>query len=112
MITQVQTLPQVDLEEFDVIALEEKLASDYEKPQSPYIEPDYEIDSEADWCGTLYRVWKNRCLIGTFHQKQGKWISNPYYRNHKYLRLDESLSRTWKSNELAIRYIISSFEGC
>ena len=53
MMTQVQTLPQGLLEEFDVIALEEKLVADYEKAQKPYVEAGYEIDSETDWCGTL-----------------------------------------------------------
>ena len=59
MMTQIQTKSQVELEEFDVIALEEKLASNYEKAQKPYVQSDYEIDSETDWCGTLYRVWRN-----------------------------------------------------
>ena len=111
MMTQVQTPPQANLEEFDVIQLEEQLASDYEKAQKPYFEEDYEIDCETDWCGTLYRVWKNLQLLGTFRQKQGKWISHPYYRNGEYLRLDEDLSRNWRSNQLAIQHIISSFEG-
>ena len=109
MMTQIQTKSQDLLEEFDVIALEEKLAEDYEKAQQAYVELNYEIDSETDWCGTLYRVWKNRCLLGTFYQKRGNWFANPYFKNGKYLRLDEDLSRTWKSNELAIRHIISSF---
>ncbi len=109
--TQLKTRHQENLEEFDVIALEEKLASDYEKAQSPYIELDYEIDSETDWCGTLYRVWRYAQLLGTFRQKQGKWLAIPYYKNGQYLRLDEDLSRTLRSNELAIRHIIFSFKG-
>ena len=111
MMTQIQTLLQDRLEEIDVIALEEKLAADYEKAQKPYIEPNYEIDSETDWSGTLYRVWKHTQLLGTFYQKQGQWLSNPYYENGKYLRLDKDLSRTFRSNELAIRHIISGFQG-
>ena len=110
--TQLKTRPQVNLEEFDVIALEEKLASDSEKAQKPYIQANYEIDSETDWCGTLYRVWRYAQLLGTFSQKQGKWLAIPYYKNGQYLRLDEDLSRTWRSNQLAIQHIISSFEGC
>ncbi len=35
MMTQVQNKAQVELEEFNVIALEEKLAADYEKAQKP-----------------------------------------------------------------------------
>ncbi len=112
MMTQTLTQSQGLLEEFDVIELEEKLAADHEKVQKPYIEPHYEIDSETDWCGTLYRVWRYTQLLGTFRQKQGQWLAIPYYKNGKYLRLDKDLSRTWRSNELAIRHIISSFEGC
>ena len=96
--TQALTQSQGLLEEFDVIELEEKLAADYEKTQYPYVEPDYEIDTDTDWCGTLYRVWKNLQLLGTFYQKQGQWLAIPYYKNGKYLRLDEDLSRTWRSN--------------
>ena len=114
MIAQIQTKPQVDLTEFDALTFELKHTSDYEKAQRPYIESDYEIDSDSDWCGSLYRVWKtsNSCLLGTFYQKQGKWISEPHYQNGKYLSLGRLLSETWRSNELAIRHIISSFEGC
>ena len=103
---------QAASDDFDSLALELKHASDYEKAQRPYIESDYEIDSDLDWCGSLYRVWKDSCLLGTFYQKRGKWICEPHYQNGKYLSLGRSLSRTWRSNELAIRHIISSFEGC
>ena len=111
--TQIQAQLQDRLEEFDVIGLENQLAADYEKAQRPYIESDYEIDSDSDWCGSLYRVWKtsNSCLLGTFYQKQGKWISEPHYQNRKYLSLGRSLSRSWRSNEQAIRYIVNCFEG-
>lgn len=110
--TQTKAKTQGSLEEFDVIALEERIATDYDKAQKPYFEANYEIDSQKDWCGTLYRVWKNTQLLGTFYQKRGKWISNPYYKNGKYLRLDKDISRTFRSNQLAIKHIISSFEGC
>ncbi|MGK7938307.1 MAG: hypothetical protein AB4206_21285 [Xenococcaceae cyanobacterium] len=96
---------------FDALAFEINLAKDYEKSQRPYVESDYEIDSDLDWCGSLYRVWKkDNQLLGTFYQKQGKWFSNPHYQNGKYQYL--SRSQTFRSNELAIRHIISSFEGC
>lgn len=112
MIAQIQTKPQVDLTEFDALTFELRHASDHEKVQQAYIESDYEIDSDSDWCGSLYRVWKNQQLLGTFYQKQGKWISEPHYQNGKYLSLGRSLSETWRSNELALRHIISCFEGC
>ena len=111
-------MPQQRLElleaasDFDVILLEEKLASSYEKSQNLYFETSYEIDSDEDDCfSSLYRIWDRRVLIGTFYQKQGKWLANPYYKNHQYLRLDYSLSRIFRSNELAIGYIISCYEG-
>ncbi len=111
-------MPQQRLElqeaasDFDVILLEEKLADDYKKAQNPYFETSYEIDSDKDDCfSSLYRVWDGRVLIGTFYQKRGKWLANPYYRARKYLRLDYSLSRTFRSNELAIRHIVRCYEG-
>ena len=116
MMTQIQAQLQDRLEEFEVIGLENQLAADYEKAQKPYVEANYEIDTDSDWCGDLYRVWRNyknhSCLIGTFYQKRGKWISNSYYHNQTYLNLDQSLSGTFRSNELAIRHIIFSFESC
>lgn len=112
MLTQQTVKTQVASAHFDALAFELKHAADHQKSQRPYIESDYEIDSDSDWCGSLYRVWKNSCLLGTFYQKQGKWISEPYYSNRKYQDLGRSFSRTWRSNELAIRYIITCFEGC
>ncbi len=103
-------------QDFSVILLEEKIASDYEKSPHPYFETCYKIDSDKDDCKrSLYRVWNcnkdHRLLIGTFYQKGGKWLANPYYRARQYLRLDYSLSRTFRSNELAIRYITRCYEG-
>ncbi len=93
-----------------------KLADNYEKRELAYVETNYKIDSDKDDCfSSLYRVWDYdkdyRLLIGTFYLKQGKWLANPYYKNRLYLRLDYSLSQTFQSNELAIRYIIGCYEG-
>lgn len=108
--TQEALVTQEASADFDALAFGLKHAEDYEKSQLPYIESDYEIDSSLDWCGSLYRVWKDSCLLGTFYQKQGKWFSNPHYQNGNYQHL--SRSQTWRSNELAIRHIIECFEGC
>ncbi|MDJ0533179.1 MAG: hypothetical protein QNJ70_11905 [Xenococcaceae cyanobacterium MO_207.B15] len=88
-----------------------KLADNYEKSQTPYFETNYEVDSEPDCFGSIYRVWVRRLLIGTFYLNQGKWLANPYYKNRSLVRLDYSLSRTFQSNELAIRYIMRCYEG-
>ena len=53
MMTQMKPSSQDSLEGFDVFALENKLAADYEKAQRPYIDPDHEIDADSDWCSIL-----------------------------------------------------------
>lgn len=67
--------------------------------------------NQSQWCGCVYRVWDGRILLGTFYQKQKKWIANPYYKNRNYLRLEQSLERTFNSNQRAINHIIRSYEG-
>ena len=116
------TMPQIRLElqeaalDFSVILLGENPASSYKKSQNKDEEASYEIDSDKDDCKrSLYRVWDcnkdHRLNIGTFYMNQGKWLANPYYKNRSLLRLDYSLSRTFQSNELAIRYITRCYEG-
>lgn len=109
--TRTNTETQAVSANFDALAFELKHSQDYEQSQQFYVETDYEIDSDSDWCGSLYRVWKNCCLLGTFFQKQGKWVANPYYSNRRYLKVEESRDKTFSSNELAIRYILRCYEG-
>ncbi|VEP15806.1 hypothetical protein H1P_3720005 [Hyella patelloides LEGE 07179] len=106
------TQQQLEQQEFDAISYELKHEKDFQALQHPYVEPNYEIDSSPDEFGSLYRVWSGRILLGTFYRKHKQWVSSPYYQNRQYLRLDKSLDKTFRSNELAIRHIIDSYEGC
>lgn len=110
MLTRIRRDNQ-DGSDFDALEFELKHAEDFENSQKQYFEPAYEIDCESDWCGSLYRVWDRRLLIGTFYQKQGKWLSSPYYQNRQYMRLEKDLDKTCSSNEMAINHIVTSYEG-
>lgn len=102
---------KLSVSNFDALAFELQCAQDFEKAEKQYFSPEYEIDSETDWCGSLYRVWDRKLLIGTFYQKQGKWLSMPYYQNRRYTKLDKDLDKICQSNELAINHIIRSYEN-
>ncbi|MDJ0634923.1 MAG: hypothetical protein QNJ34_17165 [Xenococcaceae cyanobacterium MO_188.B29] len=96
---------------FDPIAFELERERIFNRTEKAYVEQDYEVDSNRDWCGSIYRVWKGRFLLGTFHQKSKKWEADPFYANGKYLELADSRKKTFNSNEQAIRHIISCYEG-
>lgn len=97
--------------EFDALAFEIKHAKNFEQSQKEYFDPQYKIDSDRDWCGCLYRVWDRKLLIGTFYLKNKKWLANPYYKNRQYLGLGQLIERRFRSNQLAIDYIIRSYKG-
>ena len=97
--------------DFDALSYEDKHSQDFERTSKQYYESNYEVDADGDWCGCVYRVWDGRVLLGTFYQKQKRWIANPYYKNREYLRLEQSLERTFNSNQRAINHIIRSYEG-
>lgn len=100
-----------DGKDFDALAFEIKHYEDFENAQKPIIESDYEIDSESDWCGSIYRVWKNARLLGVFYQKQGKWLAEPFYLSERQLKPFKSLAKSFQSNEQAINYIIRNYES-
>ncbi|MDJ0574206.1 MAG: hypothetical protein QNJ65_03445 [Xenococcaceae cyanobacterium MO_234.B1] len=66
--TRTNTETQAVSANFDALAFELKHSQDYEQSQQFYVETDYEIDSDSDWCGSLYRVWKN-CCLSLFREK-------------------------------------------
>ncbi len=72
---------------------------------------DYEIDSDSDWYGKIYRIWNGRILLGTFHQRNEKWIAEPFYENGKYIKLDCSLQRSFSSDQKAIAYIVGTYQN-
>ena len=94
---------------FDAIQFELEREEIFNRSQNSYAE--YEIDRDMKWNSRLYRVWCGRLLLGTFYLKNKKWIANPYYENHKYLGLGESVERQFRSNQLAINHIVRSYEG-
>ena len=51
----------------------------YLERQSQELAPEFEIDSVEDPdFGSLYRLWKDMALLGTFyHTKDGKWVAQP-----------------------------------
>lgn len=110
MLTRIRRNYQ-DGSDFDALDFELKREQIFNKSEKQYIQPNYEIDSDRDWYGNLYRVWNGRVLLGTFYQKQNKWLANPFYKNRQYIKLEQSLERRFNSNEKAINYIIRSFEG-
>lgn len=99
------------LSEFNALAFELRHFEDFQKAEKQYFSPEYEIDSESDCFGSLYRVWDRGLIIGTFCQNKGKWLASAYYQNRCYTRLDKDLDRTFQSNELAINHIIRSYES-
>jgi hypothetical protein len=64
---------------FDAIKFELDREQKFYQTEKPYIDPNYKIDSEKDCFGCLYRVWNGRILLGTFYQKDKKWLANPFY---------------------------------
>ena len=101
-------MPQ-QIKEFNAIAFEIKHAQEFEASQTQYTE--YEIDRDLSWNSRLYRVWDGMVLIGTFYLKNKKWLANPYFKKSVCVGSGCCYERRFRSNESAINYIISSYEG-
>lgn len=63
---------------FDRQALAQLEFEKYINSLAENVAPEFEIDSIADNCREVYRVWQGSHLLGTFYQNiQGKWIAQP-----------------------------------
>lgn len=95
--------------EFDVIALETKLETDYNASTIPYC--DIEIDGVGDHFGTTYRVWASRRCIGTFYRlpMDDKWYATPFYSSGKFVATTEA--KSFSTHHKAQAYVISCWEN-
>ncbi len=97
---------------FNPIEFETEREAIFNRTENSVIESDFELDgSDKDCFGTLYRVWKDANLIGTFYRRGQKWFAAPFYANGKCLKLADSLKQSFRSNESAINYIIRCYQG-
>jgi hypothetical protein len=69
------------IQEFDVIALETKLETDYLAKNKPYVDGEIEIDGKSDLDSCIYRVWLDERCLGCFYRSpvNNLWIAEPFY---------------------------------
>ena len=102
-----------DTSNFDALAFElerEKVFQQTEEAEQLF-SPKYEVEKDDRWCGCTYLVTANKVVIGTFYQKAKKWFANPIYFDYQPLPLSQSLEDSFRSNQLAIKYITDTYEG-
>lgn len=72
-----------------------------------------ELDNTTTKLGCIYLVKNENTLLGTFYRRNKNWIANPHYIDRKRIPafLSQGLEDMFRSNHLAIKHIVDTYEG-
>jgi hypothetical protein len=98
-------------DDFDVIALENRIEAAYNAKTTPYIDQEIEIDAEYDFGTYFYRVWCGERCLGCFYRlnEKDEWVAQSFYRSGNFI--NEPREKRFNSHKAAQSYIVKCWKG-